>query len=507
MYNLNYRNILFIIYLFILTNCINTENYLSIEKINPTNQDSWVNSPLKTKKYLEENNIKATKKDFNNSDSDIKDIKWVKSFNDKQLEYFVKKALDRNYDLKIAYYNLKESAALARKAGADLFPFVDIGAGTLNTGNFDTGKSRDPLIAFANVSWEVDLWGRINSTKKAAKEVFEATKSDFFYAQQSIIAQTIKSYLIAIETKRQLNLAKNNLKSYNDTLDVTSSFFSEGLVSIQDVHLAKSEKALSENDLEQAKIKHLEALRSLELLVVEYPSGTTKVPKELPKIPASPPLGIPSEILERRPDIIAAERRIASSLNLFSSAQAARLPRLSLRASINGADNSLSEIFDPENIIWNLTSNLLFPLFDSGKLKEDVNISKSRVEKAVALYRQSALNAFKSVENSLYKEKILRKRLKSLSEAYYNAKEAENIAFEKYKNGDGDIFDVQQLQRNTIVSHVSLLDIQNSILIERVNLYLELGGGFEDIIKESDSELKARNHKEDNFDNKAFTSK
>lgn len=482
-----YKKCLAFIFFLTINSCIDNQDISSYDNknLNPINQDEWVNTPEKTKQYLKENNIKITDNDLHTSKVDVEDFDWIKSFHDKQLESFVKKALNKNYDLEIAYTKLKESLALAKKAGADLFPFVDIGAGYLTDNNFDTGKYDESFRNFLDVSWEVDVWGRINSNKKATNSEFKATSSDFKYAIQSIAGQTIKSYLLAIESKRQLNLAKYNLKSYQETLNVTQSFFEEGLTSIQDVHLAKSEKALSENDLVKAKTTNLEALRSLEILLTEYPAGKIKVPDHLPKMPKSFSLGVPSEILERRPDIIAAERRISKTIHSLSSAKAARLPRISIKASLEAKDNSLKNMFDPVNILWNLTNNVVFPLIDSGKLEQDVNISKARVEEAVALYRKTALNAFKNVENSLYKEKVYRKRLKSLSEAYLNSKEAEDIALENYKSGEGNILDVQQLQRNTINSHVSLLTIESELLIERVNLYLELGGSFRSSFKDT----------------------
>jgi len=133
--------------------------------------------------------------------------------------------------------------------------------------------------------------------------------------------------------------------------------------------------------------------------------------------------------------------------------------------------------------MWNAASNLMFPVFNAGRLEADVEITTAQQKESMALYQKTALTAFADVESALANEVIFRKREKSLREAYIQAKRAEEIGLEKYQNGEGDLLDIQQLQRSTLSSHKALLRIQNDLLTQRVNLYLALGGNFEDISK------------------------
>lgn len=328
------------------------------------------------------------------------------------------------------------------------------------------------------MSWELDVWGRIRAGRDAAREDLIATTLDYDYARLSLAAQTAKAYFLAIEAGRQFQLSESNLANYSKTLEVVNAFFGEGMVAIQDVHLAKSEKARAEDALENARSGHREALRSLEALLGRYPSANVEVASDFPSLPAAVPIGIPSEILERRPDIVAAERRVAASFDRVTEAKTAKLPRIALTGNLGSASNSLSDLSNPSNILWTTATNLMFPVLEGGKLDAQIEAANATQKQALATYQKTALAAFGDIETALSNESIFRKRAKSLREAYEQAKLAEEIGLEKYQSGEGNLLDVQQLQRSTIATQIALSKIENDLLVQRVNLYLGLGGDF-----------------------------
>lgn len=405
---------------------------------------------------------------------------WLQTFNDPKLNALVKEVLTKNFDLQIASAKVDAATASATIAGAAGAPDVNLGIKGSNQGNLKTGLKSDvsSVGASLDVSWELDVWGRVRAGKNAAGEELQASQLDYEYAKLSLAAQTAKAYFLAIETGRQLALTQNNVANYAKTLEITNAFFKEGMVGIQDVHVAQSAKSSADDAMENAKATNLEALRSLEALLGRYPSAQVDVAIVLPAMPAPVPAGIPSEVLERRPDVVSAERRVAASFDKIKEAKAAKLPQISLTGSLGGAGANLADIVNPANILWNAVSSLMFPIFDGGELDAKVDAASASQKEALANYQKTALAAFGDIETALSNETIYRRRVKNLQSAYEEAKSAEDIGMESYKSGLGNLLDVQQLQRTTISAQAALSKVQNDLLTQRVNLYLGLGGSF-----------------------------
>lgn len=403
---------------------------------------------------------------------------WLQTFNDPKLNTLIEEVLTKNFDLQIAAAKVDAAAASAKQAGAALTPAVNLGLQGANQGNLDTGLKGDSssVGASLDVSWELDVWGRIRAGRDAATEELQASQLDYDYAKLSLAAQTAKAYFLAIEAKRQLDLAQQNVDNYAKTIKVVDAFFKEGMVGMQDKHLALSEKARADAALENAKAGHLDALRSLEALLGRYPSAQVDVGATLPAMPKPIRAGIPSEVLERRPDIVAAERRVAAAFDKLKQAEVAKLPRISLTGSLGGAGPNLSDMVNPANMLWNVVTSAMFPIFDGGNLDAQVDAASASQKQALAGYQKTALSAFGDIESALSNEASLRRSAKNLRQSYLSAQQAENIGLEKYKNGIGNLLDVQQLQRATISAQSALSQAESDMLAQRVNLYLGLGG-------------------------------
>lgn len=403
---------------------------------------------------------------------------WLATFNDPRLEKLVAEVLAKNFDLEAAAAQVDAAAAAAKQAGAALTPAIGFSGSNTNSGSLDTkdGENAASTGASLDLSWELDVWGRIRSGRDAATDQFEASKLDYEYARLSLAAQTAKAYFLAIERKRQFEFAQQTRKNFAKTQEIAQAFYDEGTVGRQDVLIAQSQSATADDVLESARGAYLSALRSLEALLGRYPSADVDVPNELPFVPQPIDAGVPSQVLERRPDVVAAERRVASAFNQLQSAQAAKMPRISLTSSVGGSASSLSDIVNPGNVLWNSVTNVMFPIFDGGALQSQVDAATAAQKQALATYQSTALQAFNEIEEALTNEKIFRRRALSLAAAYEFAKQAEEIGLGQYSSGQGNLLEVQQLQRATIQAQSALITVENDLLAQRVNLYLGLGG-------------------------------
>ncbi len=422
----------------------------------------------------------ATKVDESQREN-ARQIDWLEAFKDTLLSDYVAQALSNNQDLIAASANVERAKALAVQAGAQLKPQVNLGFASTGSGAASGSIPEMSNQALsAQLNWEVDLWGRISAGQRAAVASAEAAAADYKYAQHSLAAATAKTYFASVEAGQQTAILKGILSSLEETSRIVNVQYKNGLASAQDLALTKSDLAATREQLIALKASQREALRALEVLLGQYPKGDITVNKLLPLLPAMPPPGVPSEILERRPDLIASERRVAAAFNAVKQAKAARLPQLSLTSNIGGASNSLENITDPTNIVWQVAGNLLAPIFDGGTRRAQVDIATAEQKQALASYAQTALNAFSEVETNLDLASTLTEREKELGIALQEAQKAYHIMQLKYKEGEISLIDLLTMQQRVLSANSNKLSVQGLALEQRVNLFLALGGDWTD---------------------------
>lgn len=393
---------------------------------------------------------------------------WLKSFNDQQLEVIVDEALRmQNPNMRILASQVDRAEAAARLAGAALKPNVGLASGISE--NLDSGRSETSLSGSSvAVSWEADVWGRVQAGANAAEENLRATVADFEFARQSLAANVAKSWYLAIELQGQEDLALEVVDIRTELLNVVETREELGVVSVQDVYLARSDLDSAENVVRQTVAGQREARRALEVLIGRYPAAQIEIAPKL--VPVPPPIstGLPSQLLERRPDLIAADRRVAREFFLTEEARLAHLPRFSLTAGLGFGD-----------VISSLTAGLFAPLYTGGALEAQLDGATASQQAAIAAYGAAALNAFEEVETALTNEKLLAERegfLQSIVSNEYKAYEIERI---RYDEGATDILSVLQIQSRWVAGRIALLRLQNGRLAQRINLHLALGGSFE----------------------------
>ena len=392
---------------------------------------------------------------------------WLKSFKDPKLDTLVTEALNKNPGLKIRQAQVEQARAFVKKAEAKLKPTVGLSAVGKDT---EYKGAVEKSSAGLNVSWEADVWGRIRTGVAAETEAAQATEADFQFARQSLAASVADGWFTAITAKLQHRFAQDIAGLQEKNLQIVKARQKIGQGSERDVHLAKGSLASAKNAARSALSAYESSLRSLELLLGRYPSADLKTADKLVAVPPPIPAGIPSDILERRPDLIAAEREVARAFYKEKETNLLHLPRFTF--SIGVGINSLN------NAIAGLAAGLFAPLYTGGAIEAEVQKATAEQKAAIAAYAQKALQAFKEVETSLAAEEHLAKR-----EEYLGIEEKENkIAYQQtkkqYEIGQIPLLDVLTIQQKWIGAKIAKLDITDKRLVNRVKLHLALGGSF-----------------------------
>ena len=231
--------------------------------------------------------------------------------------------------------------------------------------------------------------------------------------------------------------------------------------------------------MRQLELGQEQAIRALELLIGRYPSAATAPTAQLPQFPGEVPAGLPSELLERRPDVVAAERRVAVAFNRIGEAKAARLPTIALTGGVNSISSDLFVLQDRTNPVWSVGAGLLMPIFQGGALKRQVEIRTAEQQQAIAEYAAVGLRAFGEVENALGAEIAARERETILAQSLADNQQALSVVQTQFKIGSTDLRFVEQRQLALTASRSALIRVQAEQRVQRVNLHLALGGSFE----------------------------
>ncbi len=435
---------------------------------------------------------------------------WILTFHDPELTALVADAVERNPDLKAAAARVEASRAAVRIAAASLYPRIamkglgerqgqhlsgDLGrdinppdfgnSGVENSGGAGLDTSMDDTsrrwvygIA-AGAAWEADVWGRIRSKKAAAKAESEALEADYEFARQSLAAAVARAYFTTIEAAQQEANAQETLDIYQQYSNLTDIQKQHGFASDFDVSQIKSRTASAEDALYTAQQARAQTIRAIEIVTSHYPAGRFDVRRSFPRQPRSVPAGLPAQLLERRPDLIASERRFAAAFHRVNEARTARLPRFVLSAASGLGTADLDSIGSLSALVWTFAGGITQPIFFGGELQAAQDLRTAEQKSAAANYVSHALHAFGDVEDALANDYYLRQREGALGSAVSSSGESVNLAGKQLEQGQIDMFTILRLAGENLAAKVQLTQIRASRLRERVNLYLALGGDFD----------------------------
>jgi outer membrane protein, multidrug efflux system len=414
-------------------------------------------------------------------------LPWWQVFHDDTLQNLIRIALTNNYDLRIAVTRVGQARALAAQARAGFFPQVDYavtaGAGKNVAGDntpSPTGTSGSVFAADVNASWEIDLWGRIRRLNESARAQFFASQEARNDVMISLIGQVAQDYFQLLALDDQLAIARQSTNSFGESLKIFNERLQGGVASKLET---SSAEALM--DSAAATIPGLETQVALQenqlsVLLGQNPGvilrGNSLLKNQLPpEIPA----GLPSALLERRPDIREAEQQLRSANAQVGVAKAGFFPRLNLTALFGGVSPELAAFTSGGAVAWGLAAALTGPVFHGGQLRAQYAQARAVREQYALQYQAAVLNAFQEISDALIsheKSSVARTQQGRAVAAY---REAVKIAMERYRLGNADYYEVLQEQQLLFPAENSLVQFQLNQLVAVVQLYRALGGGWQ----------------------------
>ncbi len=424
------------------------------------------------------------------------DHDWIASFSSPDLAAFIDRVLAENKDLKAARARLEVAESNARIIGAELYPQLQGGfSAQRDLQNFiglplPGADPNTPLSSRSNrfglslnLSWEIDLWGRVRAAKRAAIAEFEASDFDRATAELSLAGQAAKTWFTVAEAHDQVTLARSAIATFTETETAIRERFERGLAekgqsTASQLLLASGDVAVARERLAARQEMEGRASRLLEILAGSYPAGKAGASALLPELPGEVPTGLPATLLDRRPDLAAAERRIAAADQRLLEAKRALLPAISLTGRFGSASEDIGEILSGDFSIWSVAGNLAQPIFQGGRLRANIDRRGSELVLAATDFEQTALTAFGEVENALAAETFLTRRVDALAESSRLALEAYRRSLEEFELGTGDVLTVLTAQQRLFASRAQWLSVRRERLENRVDLYLALGGSF-----------------------------
>ena len=416
--------------------------------------------------------------------------RWWTHFGDVTLDALVERVLARNHDLCAAASRLDLALAQARIAGASSRPAASVAldggrrrqnfVGLPIGGNGVASSTSSSFGVSLDVSWEVDLWGRLAAGAAAAEADAHVVALQREALRLSLAGQTVKAWFALAEAHGQRELAREQAASFERTVSVLQDRYRAGRGAALDLRLAESQ-------LEQARAacaRQTEVIervtRQIEILAGDYPAGSLAPPGDLPRPPGDPPAGLPVELIERRPDLVAALEGLRAADYRLWEARRALWPSLNLAAGVGRSGEELDDLFDADFDVWSLAAGLVQPLFQGGRLRAGVDAADARRAEAAALYAQALLAAFSEVEVALATEESLAERVRRLAEAARHAVAAEALAEERYGAGRHDILALLTARRQSSDSAALLLSARRERLEGYIDHCLALGGGFDE---------------------------
>jgi len=439
-------------------------------------------------------NAPATFRDATNqiSTNSLADLPWWRIFNDPTLQELVRTALTNSYDLRIILTRVDQAHALQAQARSQFLPQVDYrGDATRGRNAFlgsispNRGKTTDSFLGAFEAAWEIDLWGRVRRMNEAARANLMATQEGRRSVMISLVSSVASAYFELLELDEQLAIAKRTRDSYQRSFKLFDDQRAAGLASSLEVSRAKL--ALRSVAANIPEIERQIALKENEINVllgrnpVPIPRTTTLVAQEFP---VEIPVGLPSELLERRPDIRAAEQRVRQANAEIGVAVGDFFPRVGLTTFYGGASAELHNLASTSANTWSLAASAAGPLFTCGRLAGRYRQARASCEEAKLQYQDAALIAFREVSDALISRRRFDESRAEQAEAVDAGRQAVELATIRYKEGKASYYEVLEAQQQLFPAENTLSRLEASRRLAVIQLYKSLGGGWS--LKEKD---------------------
>ncbi len=404
---------------------------------------------------------------------------WLVELRDDELHAQVISAMQNNYQLAEQAARVEEARLQVRVSGADRFPELAL--------TFDASRRRSvffndltPVIANyeigASLNFQVDIWGQLNDAQKQASLTLLAAQASFRDAQHQLAANVSRAWFDVISASQLLRLFQERLSNLEVDSDIIERGYQQGLNSALDVYLTRATLEQERARIAEQKQQVVESRIALQLLLADYPDAQFEINKTLPVIDSRIPAGLPSQLMERRPDLQQAWLNLLATDAGLAVAHKQRFPRMSLTASITEASPKLGDLLSGGPLAWSLLGNLTQPLFNAGRLRALEGQARARVVQAEHQYLNQLYSALAEVENAISRNESLQEQYEATLESEKNAVAGLTLAFEQYQRGLVTYTTVLESQRRAFDAQSAVIELRNRLLQNRITLYLALGG-------------------------------
>lgn len=414
-------------------------------------------------------------------------LEWWTLFDDPVLSALESRAVEANQDLKRAVARVTEARALARASKADRYPHLNAGATytrgrqSENREGVPPGIVSDDFSTSFDMSYEVDLWGRVRREVEAANADLAATLTRQQVVLLTLTADVARNYqeLRALEEEKAVIEATVSLRK--DTVGLQETRFRAGLINKVDVSRARTEQAAVEAELQAVLRRRAQIDHALAVLCGSAPADLQTNPHRgeagsaiLPEIPA----GLPSDLLQRRPDVVEAEQNLVAANARIGVAKAEFFPRIKLTGAAGYASADLAALVDWPSRFGQFGPSITVPLFQGGRNRANLAAAEARYEQNVAAYRALVLNAFREVEDSLSDMTTLTAQAEAVNQALASARDTVHLALERYQRGLSNYLEVVDAQRVALQAERQRIQLRAQRAISAIQLAKALGGGW-----------------------------
>jgi multidrug efflux system outer membrane protein len=411
----------------------------------------------------------------------VVNLRWWELFKDPVLYKLVTAALENNRDVKVAAARIEEARAALGFTRADQYPRFDIDAGA-STGNF-TGRTRSDdevtnLYIAPTASWEIDFWGKYRRSTEAARAELMATEYALKTVQLSLVSEVVATYYQLLDFYQRLTISESTLQSRLKSLDIIQQRFDKGIIPEIDLNQAQIQKEIAAGAIPLYRRQIALTENALSILLGRLPASVD-IGEGLVDQPLPPgiPMGLPSEILQRRPDVAQAEALLHAQTARIGVAVAARFPAVSLTGILGVASTEVGSITS-DGGVWFIGGSLLGPIFDFGKSAQRVAVEEARTRQAMFQYENAVLTAFREVEDALVEIETYKEQMASVKRRLEAARNANELSNERYDKGVTSYLEVLEADRSLFSVELEFSEVDQQLFRSYVRLYKALGGGW-----------------------------
>jgi NodT family efflux transporter outer membrane factor (OMF) lipoprotein len=419
----------------------------------------------------------------------LADLKWFEVFKDEQLQQLVTAALKNNYDMREAAVRVQKSRALLGITRSDQLPTISTSGGvttqrTSANGAFALPQNLDLTRTYGSVgsnllSYEVDLWGRLRNATAAARADLLASEENRKTIATSVVSDVTTAYydLLALDT--ELDIAKRTLASRENSLRLIKSREQVGLASTLEVRQGEQLVQVAAQTLPAIEQQIAETENRLRLLVGELPGPVVRTQLLAQLQPPTVPAGMPSALLERRPDIRAAEQNLVASNARINVARAAYFPTISLTGILGFQSNQLGSLFTGPNKAWQFAPQLTQPVFTGGRIRSNVQLARAQQNLALVEYERTIQTAFREVSDSLVQHEKIGQVRSQQESLVVTLQDRSRLSYVRYRGGVATLLDALDADRDLFDAELRLAQLRRDELATVVHLYRALGGGWQ----------------------------